>query len=168
MYVQTAKLIMQDKEHPNWNVRTMFGKANSIRHMGRTALISHELSHFNVDVAGLSEVRHADEDRYEEILAGFTLFWSWNPSDGNLSMVGVILRNFIAFKLEIAASSYSNRIIFMRLSLKSNQNLTLFSVYATNLLADLAVKEHFYSHLRRDLSKTPACEKVLVLLYFST
>ena len=54
---------MQDKELPNWNVRTFLDMANSIRHMGRTALMAHELSHLNVDVSSLSEVRHADDDR---------------------------------------------------------------------------------------------------------
>ena len=63
MYVQTTKQKMQDKELPNWNVRTFLDMANSIRHMGRTALMAHELSHLNVDVSSLSEVRHADDDR---------------------------------------------------------------------------------------------------------
>lgn len=142
----------------------MLDRADSSRPERRSALIAHELSRLNIDIAALSEVRFADEGSLREHGAGYTLFWSGKPStEKRLSGVGFMMRNSIASKLETLPMGYSDRIISLRLPLKSTQHLTLFSVYAPTLLADPADKDSFYSDMRRLLNNTPANDKVMIL-----
>ena len=146
-----------------WNVRTMLDTADSSRPECRSALVTHELSRRNIDIAALSEVRFADEGSLKEHGAGYILFWSGKPStEGRLSGVGIMVRNSIASKLDRLPTGHSERIMSMRLPLESKQHLTLFSVYAPTLLADPADKDSFYSDLRRLLYNTPAGDKVLI------
>ncbi|CAI9737122.1 Hypothetical predicted protein [Octopus vulgaris] len=58
----------------------MLDKADSSRPERRSALIAHELSRLNIDIAALSEVCFADESGLKERDAGYTLFWSGKPS----------------------------------------------------------------------------------------
>ena len=136
-----------------WNVRTMIDKADSSRPEHRSALVAHELSRLNIDIAALSEVRFADEGSLKEHGAGYTLYWSGKPStERRLSGVGLMVRNSIASKLDRLPTGHSDRIMSMRLPLEGKQHLTLFSVYAPTLLADPADKDIFYSDLRRLLA----------------
>ena len=52
----------------------MFDKANSSCHVRCSALIAHELSRLDIDIAVLSKVRLANEDSLQVLGAGFTLF----------------------------------------------------------------------------------------------
>ncbi|CAI9734636.1 Hypothetical predicted protein [Octopus vulgaris] len=70
----------QELKVAGWNVRTMLDKAASSRPERRSALIAHELSRLNIDIAAISEVRFADESSLKERGAGYTLFWSGKPS----------------------------------------------------------------------------------------
>ena len=147
-----------------WNVRTMIDKADSSRPERRSALVAHELSRLNIDIAALSEVRFADEGSLKEHGAGYTLYWSGKPStERRLSGVGLMVRNSIASKLDGLPTGHSDRIMSMRLPLEGKQHLTLFSVYAPTLLADPADKDIFYSDLRRLLNNTAEDDKVLIL-----
>ena len=74
-----------------------------------------------------------------------------------------MVRNSIASKLDTLPTGHSDRIMSMRVLLEGKQHLTLFSVYAPTLLADLADKDIFYSDLRRLLNNTPEDDKVLIL-----
>ena len=117
----------QDMKVTSWNIRIMLDKANSSRPGRCSGLKAHKLSHLDIDIAALSEVRHTDEDSLHEIGADFTLFWCGKPStDRHLSGVGFTVRNSIVSKLETSPSYHSDRITSMRLP------LTLFSVYAIN------------------------------------
>jgi len=152
-----------------WNVRTMLDKADNSRPERCSAVIGHELSRLNIDIAALSKVRLADEGSLKGHGAGYTLFWSGKPSpERRLSGVGLMMKNSIASKLETLPTGHSDRIISMRLPLEKKQHLTIFSVYAPTLLADSADKDSFYSDLRRLLSNTPANDKVLILGDFNT
>ena len=62
-----------------WNVWTMLDKANSSRPERRSTLVAHELCRLDIDIAALSEGRHADEGSLQEAGAGFTLFSYWKP-----------------------------------------------------------------------------------------
>ena len=72
------------------------------------------------------------------------------------------MRNFIAYKLDTSHTGHFEDTMSMHPQLQSNQNLKLFSVYATTLLADPVVKESFYSGLHRNLN-TPANDIFLIL-----
>ena len=76
--------------------------------------------------------------------------------------------NSITSKLKTSNTCLSDRIISMHLPLKSNQYLTLFSIYAPTLIADLAVKNSLFSDLRRHLKNILANVMVLILFYFNT
>ena len=110
-----------------WNIRTMLDLADSSRPERRSALVTHQLSRLDVDIAALSEVRFPEEGRLKEQGAGYTLYWSGKPStEKRLSGVGFMVRNFIASKLKTLPSGHLDRIMFMRLPLNVEQHLTLF------------------------------------------
>uniref|UniRef100_A0A0L8IE26 Endonuclease/exonuclease/phosphatase domain-containing protein n=1 Tax=Octopus bimaculoides TaxID=37653 RepID=A0A0L8IE26_OCTBM len=83
----------------------MLDKADSSRPKRRSALIAHQLSRLNINIAALSEVRFAGESILKERDAGYTLFWSGKPSSRrHLSGVGLVVRNSITSKLEALAT----------------------------------------------------------------
>ncbi|KAJ7424920.1 hypothetical protein WISP_26090 [Willisornis vidua] len=66
-----------------------------------SALIAHELSRLNIDIAGLSKVHLHEEGSLKEHGAGYTLYWSGKPkTERHLSGVGFMIKNSITFKLE--------------------------------------------------------------------
>ena len=58
-----------------WNIRTLIDKENVARPHRRTALVSKELSRYNIDIAALSETRFAEEGPLTELASGYTFFW---------------------------------------------------------------------------------------------
>ena len=138
--------------------------ADSNRPERRSALIAHELSRLNVDIAALSEVRFPGEGSLKEHGAGYTLFWSGKlETERRLSGVGFMMKTSIASKLENLPTGHSDRIMSMRLPLRNDQYVTLFSVYAPTLQAEPVEKDKFYSELRSQLQSTPANDKVIIL-----
>ena len=142
----------------------MLDRADSCRPERRSALIAHELSRLNIDIAALSEVRFSEEGSLQEHGAGYTLYWSGKPeTERRLSGVDFMVRNSIASKLENQPTGHSDRIISMRLPLWNQQYATLFSVYSPTLKAEPAEKDRFYSELRSLIQSTPADDKVVIL-----
>ena len=142
----------------------MFDKTNSSRPERRSALVAHELSRLNIDIAALSEVRFADKGSLKEHGAGYTLFWSGKPSEERrLSGVGLMMRNSIASQLETLPTGHSDRIMSLRLPVENNHHLKISSIYAPTLLADPVDKASFYSDLGRLVNNTPEGDKILVL-----
>ena len=147
-----------------WNIRTMLDKADNGHTQRRPALVAHELSRVDVDIAALGKVRLREEGCLKEQGAGYTIYWSGKLStEKGLSGVGFIERNSIVSKLETLPSRHSDRIVSMRLPLNIEQHLTLFSVYSPTPQAEPAEKERFYSDLRRLLQSTPAVDNVPIL-----
>lgn len=142
----------------------MLDSAGSDRPERRSALVAHELSRLNIDIAALSEVRLPDTGSLNEHGAGYTLYWSGKPqAERRLSGVGFMIKNCIASKLESLPTGHSDRIISMRLPLRKEQYATLFSVYSPTLQADPAEKDQFYTDLRNLVRSTPADDKVIIL-----
>ena len=73
------------------------------------------------------------------------------------------MRNSITSKLDSLPTGHSYHIMSMLLPLEGKGHFMLFSVYAPTLLADPAVKDIFYSDLRRLLNNTPEDYKVVIL-----
>ena len=46
-----------------------------------TAIVAHELSRYNIDIAALSETRLAGTGDLAEVGAGYTFFWSGKAAD---------------------------------------------------------------------------------------
>ena len=78
-----------------------------------------------------------------------------------------MVRKSISFKLETSPMYHCDRTISTCQPLKNNQHLTLISVYTLTPMAGSAVKNSFYSDLRRDLNNTPANYEVLILVDFN-
>ena len=103
-------------------MRTLLDLPNSNRPERRSALVAHELSRLNVDIAALSEVRFSDEGSLKESGGGYTLYWSGKPAtEKHQSGVAFMVRNSIASKLEILPTGHSDRITSMRLPLSNKQ-----------------------------------------------
>ena len=141
-----------------WNIRTTLDKTESNRPERRSALIAHELSKLNVDIAALSKVCFPEEGSLQEHSAGYTLFWTEKPvTERRLAGVGFMLRTSIASKLEDLPTGHSDRIMSVRLPLKNKQYATLFSVYAPTLQAEPAEKNKFYSAFSKTPPQTTSC-----------
>ena len=83
----------------------MLDAADSNRPERRSALIAHELSRLNIDIAALSEVRFPEVGSLQERGAGYTLFWSGKPAtERRLSGVGFMVRTSIASNLKNPAN----------------------------------------------------------------
>ncbi|XP_063615913.1 uncharacterized protein LOC134789136 [Penaeus indicus] len=106
----------------------MLDAVDSNRPERRSALITHELSRLDVDIAALSEVRFPGVGSLQEHGAGYTLFWSGKPAtEWRLSGVSFMIRTSIASKLENLPTGHSDCIMSMRLPLKNEQYATLFN-----------------------------------------
>ena len=122
------------------------------------------ISRRNIDIAALSEVRFPDTGSLKEQGAGYTLYWSDKPhGERRLSGVGFMIKNNIAAKMENLPTGHSDRIISMRLSLRKEQYVTLFTVYAPTLQEDPADRDNFYADLRNLVQNTPTDDKVVIL-----
>lgn len=98
-----------------WNFRTMLDTTGSDRPERHFALIAHELSRQNINVAGLSEVRFPDEGSLQEQGTGYTLFWPGKPAtERRLLGVGVMVTTSIAFNLQNLPRGHTDRIKAMR------------------------------------------------------
>ena len=147
-----------------WNIRTLLDSVGTIRPERRSALVAHELSRLNVDIAALSEVCFPEDGSLNERGAGYTLYWSGKPKgERRLAGVGFMMKDSIARKLDQEPTGHGDRIMSMRLPLLNKQHVTLFSVYAPTLLADPADKDRFYSDLRNLLQGVPPSDKVIIL-----
>ena len=62
-------------------MRTLLDNSQSKRPERRTALVSKELSRYNISIAALSETRFADEGQLVEKQGGYTFFWKGKPKD---------------------------------------------------------------------------------------
>ena len=89
----------------------------------------------------LCYIRFADQESLVEHGAGSTLYWS---EERRLFGVGLMIKNTIANKLHILPVGHSDRLMSLRLPLKTNQLLAIFSVYAPTLQGDADAKEAFY------------------------
>lgn len=87
----------------------------------------------------------ADQECLVEHGAGSTLYWSGKKKEEHqLFGVGLMIKNTIANKLHILPVGHSDRLLRLRLPLKTNQLLAIFNVYAPTLQGDADAKEAFY------------------------
>ena len=132
-----------------WNIRTMLDKAESNRPQRRSALVAHELSRLNIDIAALSEIRFPNTGSLKEQGAGYTLYWSGKPQgEGRLSGVGFMIKNTIVSKLENLPTCHCDRIISMRLYHLERSSLSPSSA---------CMPQHFKRTLGTNTNYTQTC-----------
>ena len=130
----------------------------------RTALISQELSKYNVDIAALSETRLADEGSLTEDLGGYTFYWKGlSQEERRIHGVGFAIRNSLLKSFHSAPIGISERLMKVRLPLSNNRFATIFSCYAPTLAASAEDSDTFYELLDSELRMTPQSDKILVL-----
>ncbi|KAJ7419454.1 hypothetical protein WISP_53916 [Willisornis vidua] len=107
----------------------------------RSALIAHELSWLNINIAPLSEVHLHEEGSLKEHGAGYTLYWSGKPkTKGHLSGVGFMIKNSFASKIENLLTGHSSHIISLPFPLHNKQHAARLGICAPTLQADPAEK----------------------------
>ena len=147
-----------------WNVRTLMDTKNSNRPERMTAIVGHELSRYNIDIAALSETRLADTGDLTEVGAGYTFFWSGKAKDEpRESGVGFAIRTALVSKLETLPRGLTDRLMTLRILLAGNTNLTIISAYAPTMAYSEEEKEVFYQLLSNTLHSVPANDKLLLM-----
>ena len=148
-----------------WNVRTLLDRReNTDRPARRTALISQELSKYNIDIAALSETRLAGEGSLTEDLGGYTFFWRGLPQEERrIHGVGFAIRNSLLKSLHSNPIGISERLIKLRLPLSNNRFATILSCYAPTLQATAEDSDTFYERLDSEIRNTPQNDKLVVL-----
>ena len=147
----------------SWNVRTLGDNgATSSRPERSTALVAKELNRYGIDIAALSETRLADEGQLRE--KEYTFYWSGRPSSvPRQSGVGLAIKNEIASKLVNLPRGISDRLMQLRLQLRSKRFMTIISAYAPTMTNPEEVKEQFYSDLSLLISSVPKSDKLLIM-----
>ena len=74
-----------------------------------------------------------------------------------------MMKNSVVPKLVGLPASFSDRIMSLRFTLDSNQYITLFSVYAPNLVSDISVRVKFYNDLKNLATKVSSDDKIIIL-----
>ena len=137
---------------------------NSERPERRTAFVARELRQYNIDIAALQETRRAGEGQLTEKGAGYTFFWKGKEeNEQRIHGVGFAVKNELIRNLEELPVGVSERLMTLRLKLKSNQQATVISAYAPTLQAEPEDKEIFYSTLDSVLTQIPSNHKIILL-----
>ena len=147
-----------------WNVRTLSDNNVCSGPLRRTALLSKELSRYNIDIAALQETRLPDEGQVIERSGGYTIYWKGKAAEERrLHGVGFAIKSSLICSLVEQPRGISERIITCRLQLEHNRFLTIISAYAPTMLYDDEVKEEFYSSLSTTVNAVSPQDKVILL-----
>lgn len=135
----------------------MLDATDSNRPKNHSALIAHELSRLNINIAALREDHFPGEGSSQEQDTGYTLFWSGKTeTEGRLSNVGFMVSTSTASRLENLPNGHSDRMMSMHLPLKNKQYATLFSMYSPTLQAEPTEKDNFHLEPHSHLQSTPS------------
>ena len=151
-----------------WNVRTLLDrkdkrKNTDFRPERRTALVSKELSRYNIDIAARSETRLADTSEFEEVASGYTFYWKGKlETQKRESGVGFAVKSNIVHQLDGPPKGITDRIMTLRLQLDKGRYATMISGYAPTLTNDIEVINSFYEELDRLLTNTPKEDKLFL------
>ena len=101
-----------------WNVRPVMDSSGSDRPKRRTALVGKELDRYKVEIAALSETRHAEEGLLKEIGAGYTFFWGGRKKEERREAgVGFAIKSHLISKLSGLLKGINDRLMTLRLPL---------------------------------------------------
>ena len=147
-----------------WNVRTLVDTMPSNRPEPMTAIVAHELSRYNIDIAALSETRLAGTGDLAEVGTGYTFSWSSKAADEPREAgVGFAIRSVLIPKLEALPKGINYRLMTMRIPLAGNAHLTLISACAPTMTFPEEDKEQFYQVLGDTRRSMPGNDKLLLV-----
>lgn len=145
-----------------WNVLTLLDIGQNNIPQRRTALVSLELQKYNVDIAALSETRLSEEGSVKE--KDYTFFWKGvQQGVPRVHGVGFAIKNSLVSSLTELPVGISERIMTLNMKLTNSQKITLISVYAPTMTANINVIENFYQELDNVLSGIPRSNRVILL-----
>ena len=146
----------------SWNVRTLQDSESQPER--KTALISHALRKYNIDISAISETRLAGSSQLEEVGGGYVFFWiGKNEEERRLSGVGFAIKSELAKSLPSLPQGVSDRIMTLSLSLDNNKSATLVSCYAPTMYATQQETDDFYDQLRAVISKVSFSDKLILM-----
>ena len=163
--------VAQDKKVQNkiklkfasWNIRTMLDRQNADRPERRSAIISLELSKYNIDIAALSEVRFSGTGHIREE-AGYSIYWSGKAADERSeSGVALAIRTELVSKLIEEPKAVSDRMMTLRVPLSDDRWCTVIAVYAPTMTNSLENINQFYHELNKTLRSVPAPDKIILM-----
>ena len=146
-----------------WNVRTLLdGRGSGDAPRRRTALLSHELGRYDIDIAALSETRISGEGSLRE--GDYVIYWKGYP-EGQPRMhgVGLAIKHSLIKNLTEEPTFISERIMTLRVPLVRNEYAQVISVYAPTLVAEEDVKDDFYAALSEVLRGANPRDKIILL-----
>merc|ERR1711867_116746 len=145
-----------------WNVRTLLETTRS--HVRPTAIVSRELSRYNIDVAALSETRILGETKIDEVGGGYTFFLKGKDlGERHYHGVGFAIRtSLLPFLNGKYPNGVNERLMNVDLSL-DGCTLTLISAYAPTQCSSDDDKEVFYDQLNEVIKEVPTANKLLLL-----
>ena len=145
-------------------MRTLLDLDTSNRPERRTALIAHELTRYNIDIAALSETRFSESGELTERGQGYTFFWKGKPAGERRDAgVGFAIKSYLVSKLESLPVGINERLITMRLPLQNNNYVTLISAYAPTMTYPEEQREAFYEELVNVLNGVPSSDRLILL-----
>ncbi|VDM05385.1 unnamed protein product [Schistocephalus solidus] len=118
----------------------------------RTALVTHKLARYKVDIAALSENRFSEQGQLEELGTGYTFFWSGQPTEERRD-VGVAFanRNDIVGRLPCLPQGFNDHLMRHRLPLRNQITEKLEDLFAPD---DNATVETLWYQLRNVIQST--------------
>jgi len=139
-------------------------KENVARPHRRTALVSKELSRYNIDIAALSETRLAEEGSLTELTSGYTFFWKGKAkNEDRIHGVGLAIKSSILKQLPEMPVGINERLMKLRIPISHQRHTTIISAYAPTLSSQAETIEQFYMDLSSVLSSVPADDKIILL-----
>ncbi|BHF70797.1 hypothetical protein SprV_0301385000 [Sparganum proliferum] len=148
-----------------WNVRSLLDNPRSNRPERRTALVARELARYKVDIAALSEARFSEQGQLEELVAGYTFFWSGRPrTERRDAGVAFVIWNDIVGRLPCLPQGINDRLMSLRLPLRRGGKFaTIISAYAPPMTSPMAARDKFYEDLHALLTTVSKADKLIVL-----
>ena len=146
-----------------WNVRTLLdGVGSGGAPRRKTALLSHELGRYDIDIAALSETRISEEGSIRE--GDYVIYWRGYP-DGQPRMhgVGLAVKHTLMKNLTEEPTYISERLMTLRIPLVRNEYALVISAYAPTLVAEEDAKDEFYAALGEVLHRANSRDKIILL-----
>ena len=147
-----------------WNVGTLMDTIYSNRSEPMTAIVAHELSRYNIDIAALSETRLAGTGHLAEVGAGYTFFWCGRAADEPREAgVGFAIRTVLIPKLKTFQKG-STTGWWPCASLWQATSTSPSSAHTPRRPpSQRSYKEQFYQVLRDTLRSVPGNDKLLLM-----
>lgn len=145
-----------------WNVRTL--QDNKTSPERKTAIVARFLQEKSIKIAALSETRLPETGQLEEVVGGYTFYWSGKPADKkHESGVCFAIRSDMVKSLDSLPIAINDRLMTLRISIGRNKFATLISAYAPTMTNEEENKEKFYADLRSVLKRINHQDKVFLM-----